>query len=112
MRKQLIEQSAHAVATQVRAVEDSIEAALMELAELQARLIRARCTAGVGVITGHEALEEIAGALNGLVSARGRIGQAHAALVTAKQHVPGLRTLSFGDGGECPPASAQLRSVG
>jgi hypothetical protein len=49
MRKQLIEQSAHAVATQVRAVEDSIEAALMELAELQARLIRARSTTGVAL---------------------------------------------------------------
>lgn len=112
MRKQIIEQSAHAVATQVRAVEDSIEAALMELAELQARMIRARTTAGVGIATGHEALEEVAAVLTGLVTARGRMGQAHAALVTARQQVPGLRTVSFGDGAECPPATAQLRAVG
>jgi hypothetical protein len=112
MRKQLIEQSAHAVATQVRAVEDSIEAALMELAELQARLIRARSTTGVGVATGHEALEEIAGALTGLVSARGRMGQAHQVLLEAKNSIPGLRTVAFGDGMECPPNTAQLRSVG
>lgn len=112
MRKQLIEQSAHAVATQVRAVEDSIEAALMELAELQSRMIRARCTAGVGVTTGHEALEEVAGALNGLVAARGRMGQAHAILREAKNKVPGLRTVAFGDGMECPPDTAQLRAVG
>jgi len=112
MRKQLIEQSAHAVATQIRAVEDSIEAALMELAELQTRLIRARSAAGVGVTTGHEAFEEIAGALQGLVSARGRMGQAHAALVVAKGKVPGLRTVAFGDGMECPPEVAQLRAVG
>lgn len=112
MRKQLIEQSAHSVATQVRAVEDSIEAALIELAELQARMIRARSTAGIGITTGHAALEEVAAALQGLVSARGRMGQAHAALVVAKEQVPGLRTVAFGDGMECPPNLAQLRAVG
>ena len=37
MRKQMIENAAYEVATQVRAVEDSIDAALAELAELQAR---------------------------------------------------------------------------
>ena len=112
MRKQLIEQSAHAVATQVRAVEDSIEAALMEIAELQSRLIRARSTAGVGINTGHDALEEVAGALQGLVAARGRMGQAHAALVVARGQVPGLRTVAFGDGMECPPEAARLQAVG
>ena len=35
MRKQMIENAAYEVATQVRAVEDSIEAALAEIAELQ-----------------------------------------------------------------------------
>jgi hypothetical protein len=52
MRKQMIQQSAHEVATQVRAVEDSIEAALIELAELQGRMIRARAVAGIGIGTG------------------------------------------------------------
>ena len=42
MRKQQIENAAYEVATQVRAVEDSIEAALAEIAELQARMVRAR----------------------------------------------------------------------
>ena len=36
MRKQMIENAAYEVATQVRAVEDSIDAALGEIAELQA----------------------------------------------------------------------------
>ena len=63
MRKQMIEQSAHQVASQVRAVEDSIEAALIELAELQSRMIRARAVSGVSIGTGHEALEQVAGAL-------------------------------------------------
>jgi hypothetical protein len=106
MRRHNIEQTAVDVAQQVRAVEDSIEAALIELAELQNRMIRARSVAGVGIATGHSALEHVAASLNGLVSARGGMAQCHAALVQAKQQVPGLRTVSFGDGQECPPITA------
>ncbi|MFC7536532.1 hypothetical protein ACFQPG_04030 [Sphingomonas sp. GCM10030256] len=113
MRKTMIEKSAFEVATQVRAVEDSIETALVEIAELQSRMIRARATAGVGIGTGHEALEQVANALHGLVTARGGMATAHARLVEARQKVPGLRTVSFGDAGECPDAQvAQLRVVG
>ena len=112
MRKQMIEKSAHEVATQVRAVEDSIEIALSELAELQSRFIRTRAIAGVGIATGHEALEQIAVALQSLVAARGGIANAHAALAEAKTRVPGLRTIAFGDGMECPKEKvAQLRAV-
>ena len=102
MRKQMIERSAHEVATQVRAVEDSIETALSELAELQSRFIRVRAVSGVGIATGHDALEQMAAALQSLVSARGGIANAHAALAEAKNRVPGLRTVAFGDGYECP----------
>lgn len=113
MRRQILEQTAMDVANQVRAVEDSIEAALIELAELQNRMIRARSVAGVGIRTGHEALEQVAVSLQGLVSARGGMANCHAALVEAKQQVPGLRTVAFGDGQECPPPGAlhQLRAV-
>ena len=111
MRKHMIQQSAHEVATQVRAVEDSIEAALIELAELQSRMIRARAVAGVGIGTGHEALEQVASALQGLVAARGGMASAHASLRQAKDQVPGLRAVGFGDGGECPPPSGFLRAV-
>jgi len=41
MRKQMIEDAAFDVATQVRAVEDSIETALVELAELQTKMVQA-----------------------------------------------------------------------
>ena len=114
MRRQQIETSAIEVANQVRAVEDSIEAALIELAELQLRMIRARSIAGVGMTTGHAALEQVATALNSLVTARGGMAACHTELLAAKQMVPGLRTVSFGDG-QCPPSSAelaQLRVVG
>lgn len=113
MRKHQIEQAAYEVATQVRAVEDTIDNALAEIAELQARMIRARAAAGVGVITGHSALEQLAAALQGLVTARGGIANCHAELKDAKAFVPGLRTVSFGDGDECPPPQAhtELRIV-
>ena len=111
MRKQQIETAAFEVATQVRAVEDCLEATLAEIAELQGRMIRARGIAGVGIATGQEALAEVANSLQALVSARGSIAAAHAALVDAKQRVPGLRTVAFGDGEECPPTKGQLAEL-
>lgn len=113
MRKHIVESAAFEVATQVRTVEDVIETALEEIAELQVRMIRARAAAGVATATGHGALQHLAAALQGLVSARGGMAGCHAELVDVKQHVPGLRTTSFGDAQECPPpkGAADLRIV-
>ena len=113
MRKHIVESAAFDVATQVRAVEDVIETALGEIAELQGRMIRARAAAGVATATGHSAFKHLADAVQALVSARGGMADCHGALVEAKQLVPGLRTVGFGDAQECPPASgaAGLRVV-
>ena len=112
MRKQIIEQAAFDVATQVRAVEDSIDAALAELAELQGKLVHARCVTGAAVATGHGAWEKLAGAIHALVGARGEMAGCHAALVEAKSEVPGLRTVAFGDVDNCPKtAVVDLRVV-
>jgi len=108
MRKQLIENAAFDVATQVRAVEDCIDATLIELAELQSRMARARGVMGVGVATGQEAFVQLGVTMQALVSARGTMGQCHGELASAKQFVPGLRTVSFGDGEECPPAQGAM----
>lgn len=113
MRKQQIEQAAFEVATQVRAVEDTIDIALAEIAELQARMVRVRTTAGIGIATGHGAFEQLSAALQGLVAARGGMANCHAELKEAKGFVPGLRTVSFGEGSECPPeeGAGRLRIV-
>ena len=113
MRKQLIETAAYEVATQVRAVEDAIEAALAELAELQGRMVRARATMGVSTATGHEAFEQLAVTMSSLVTARGGMANCHVTLKETTQFVPGLRTIGFGDAQECPPqqARADLRVV-
>jgi hypothetical protein len=113
MRKQMIENAAMEVATQVRAVEDAIETALAEIADLQGRMVRARTTMGVSTATGHEAFEQLAIALQSLVTARGGMAHCHMTLKETTQFVPGLRTIGFGDAQECPPqqARADLRVV-
>ena len=114
MRKQMIENAAFEVATQVRAVEDSIESALAEIAELQGRMVPTRATTGVAFTTSHAAFEQLATAVTSLVAARGGMANCHAALADTKQHIPGLRRVGFGDQGDCPEntrTSGQLRIV-
>ncbi|MFL6758556.1 hypothetical protein [Sphingomonas sp.] len=113
MRKHMIEDAAYEVATQVRAVEDSIDATLAEIAELQARMMRINSVAHVGPAPIHAALQELSAALGSLVSARGSVVGCHRQLAEAKQFVPGLRTVSWGDtDNDCPPsAQTELRIV-
>ena len=113
MRRQMIENAAFEVATQVRTVEDTIDAALAEIAELQSRMVRARSATGIGVLHSHDAFEKLAGTVQSLVAARGEMGNCHAALAGAKEQIPGLRTVAFGDGYECPKpeGAANLRVV-
>ena len=108
MRKQLIEDAAYEVATQVRAVENCIDATLTEIAELQSRVMHVNSVARVGPAPIHGALEELSAALRNLVAARGSIVACHGELVVAKEKVPGLRTVGFGDQGECPEKIARI----
>lgn len=109
MRKQMIQNAAHEVATQVRTVEDTIDTALAEMAELQARIMRIDAVAGVGYGVVHPTLQQLAAAVTGLVETRGAILECHKALADAQGMVPGLRTVATGDT-ECPDfATAQLR---
>ena len=107
MRKQMIENAAYEVATQARAVEDMIEAALIELAELQTKVIRVSSVAGVSYATLQECFERVAATTNDMVRARGTMAACHVAMAEAKQKIPGLRTVSWGDDGDCPPKTAQ-----
>jgi hypothetical protein len=113
MRRQMIEDAAYEVATQVRVVEDSIETALAELAELQARMVRARGATRANIVTSHAAFEQLAATTASLITARGGIGNCHVALAETKRTIPGLRTVAIGDN-ECPPPSGRvdLRVVG
>ncbi|MEO6360049.1 MAG: hypothetical protein ABIO43_05680 [Sphingomicrobium sp.] len=107
MRKQNIENAAYDVAIQIQTVENSIDSTLGDLAELQSKMVHARGVTGVGVATAHGAFEQLAATVQALVAARGGMVRCHAELVSAKQSVPGLRTVSFGDN-ECPPVKGQV----
>ncbi|WP_265564546.1 hypothetical protein [Sphingomicrobium arenosum] len=112
MRKHAIETAAFDVATQVREVEDQIEAALAAIAELQGRMIHARAVARIATATGHEAFEEVASSISALVTARGGMAKAHMILKDTQGLVPGLRATGFGEMAECPESgSADLRVV-
>ena len=112
MRKQMIENAAFEVATQIRTVEDGIDSLLAEAAELQARIMRANSVAHAGVGAVNPPLEQLAAAISGLVQTRGAIVACHSALVDAKGKVPGLRETSWGNGDDCPEfAKADLRIV-
>jgi hypothetical protein len=112
MRKQMIENAAFEVATQIRTVEDGIDTLIIEAAELQARIMRANSIAHAGVGAANPPLEQLAAAISGLVQTRGAIVACHSALVDAKGKVPGLRTVSWGDADDCPEmARADLRIV-
>jgi hypothetical protein len=108
MRKQIVQTAAYEVATQVRTVEESIDTALEEIAELQARIMRVDAVAGVGYGVIHPTLQKLASAVIGLVETRGAIVGCHEALSEAKGKVPGLRTVSWGDGEDCPPQTAEV----
>jgi hypothetical protein len=103
MRKKMIENAAYEVATQCRVVEESIDATLEQIAELQGRILRANSVATTGFATAQQSMMRLAETTQALVSARGAMAGCHAALAEARDHVPGLRTVSFGDGTECPP---------
>jgi hypothetical protein len=112
MRREMIEKSAYELATQVREVEDVIDAALAELAELQSRLVRTTGVTGIAHVRIQKAFDQLSATTGSLVAARGTIGNCHAALAEAKQFVPGLRAVAFGDGDPCPKfASNDLRIV-
>ena len=106
MRKQMIQDAAYEVATQVRLVEETIDEALAEIAELQARILKANSLAGVGFATVHPTLEQLVTAVTGLIATRGAMVGCHTALADAKSKVPGLRAVAIGDDGDCPPSSA------
>lgn len=107
MRKQMIENAVHDVATQVRAVEDTIEAALAELAELQARMVHARGITRAGIVTSHAAFEQLGATTSALIMARGSIANCHVALADTQRTIPGMRTVAIGDEGDCPPSTAR-----
>jgi hypothetical protein len=108
MRKQAIWNAVHEVGIKTRAVEDLIESALAELAELQSKLIQVSHTAGVSYSTLQESFEGVATTINDLVKVRGSMAQCHSTFVETKEKIPGVRTNSWGDPDPCFCAPSKI----
>ena len=77
-----------------------------------ARLVRTVGVTGIAHVRAQNAFDQLAQTTSNQIAARGAIGSCHVAMAEAKQFVPGLRTVGFGDADECPKfASNDLRIV-
>jgi hypothetical protein len=114
MRKEEIWDAAHEVAIHTRTAEGLIESTLVELAELQSKLVRVSDVAGVSYSTLQQSFEGVAATINEMVKVRGIMADCHRQFVEAKDFIPGLRTVAWGDGSpcKCVIARADLRVVG
>ena len=101
MRKQAIWNAVHEVGIHTRAVEDLIESTLVELAELQSKVVQVSNVAGVSYATLQDSFEGVSATINDLVKARGTMAHCHGVFLDAKENIPGVRTTSWGDGDPC-----------
>jgi hypothetical protein len=101
MRKQAIWDAVHEVGIHTRSVEGLIESALVELAELQSKLVQVSNVAGVSYSTLQESFEGLSATINDLVKVRGTMAQCHNVFVETKEKIPGIRTTSWGNGDPC-----------
>ena len=106
MRKQAIWDAVHEVGIHTRAAEGLIESALVELGELQSKLVRVSNVGGLSYSTLQDSFEALSATINDLVKVRGTMAQCHEVFVETKEKIPGVRTTSWGDGNPCCGALA------
>ena len=107
MRKQAVWNAVHEVGIHTRAVEDLIESALIELSQLQSKLVQVNSVAGVSYATLQESFEGVSATINELVKVRRTMAQCHQVFVETKEKIPGVRTTSWGDANPCCGTSSQ-----
>ena len=101
MRKEAIWNAVHEVGIHTRAVEGLIESALVELAELQSKLVQVSNVAGVPYSTLQESFEGVSATIADLVKVRSSMGRCHEVMVETKAKIPGVRPAKWGDGDPC-----------
>jgi len=106
MRRQAIWNAVHEVGIHTRAAESLIESTLVELSQLQSKLVEVSNVAGVPYSTLQESFEGLSKTISDLVKARGTMGHCHEVFVDTKEKIPGVRA-KWGDGDPCCPPMAQ-----
>lgn len=91
--------AAQKVAARLHPIERTIEAQIVDTAQLTIAMIQARKEARIPFMTGQAALEKVLATSAHLAAARRTIGEAHAELNTV-QHDIGLGQFAYGDTGE------------
>jgi len=106
-------QAAEKVATHLFAVEEGVDAAITRAVQFTAAMIEARAEANLSAVIGQAELALASRATQLMVEARQLIVDAHKQLAQTRVEI-GLREVSFGEQGECPPTVAEggnLRAV-
>jgi phosphoribosylaminoimidazole-succinocarboxamide synthase len=102
MRKEVRTRAATKVASQLIPTEAAIDDAVAQISALTTVMLSARVEAELSAVVGQQAFDHIGEATRMLFQARSHIVQAHHHLADTKIEI-GLRTVSLGDGTECPP---------
>src|SRR5947209_18101656 len=101
MRKEAIWNAVHEVGIHTRAVEDMIESALIELSELQSKVVQVSNVAGLSYTTLQESFEAVSATINDLVKVRRTMAECHEVFLETKEKIPGVRATSWGDPDPC-----------
>ena len=107
MRKQAVWNAVHEVGIHTRAVESLIESTLVELSELQSKLVQVNNVAGVSYSTLQESFEGVSATINDLVKVRSAMARCHDVFVETKEKIPGVRPTKWGDPDPCCGSFAQ-----
>ena len=100
MRNQRIV-AVHAVVPELKAAEQRIDDALIQMSKLTAVLIEARRDAGLAATFGHDAIEGAGSTFGTLMMARRQVVETHGRLDELKTRM-GLRTYAGGNTGDKP----------
>ncbi|MEQ8745043.1 hypothetical protein [Parasphingorhabdus sp.] len=108
MLNQRIE-AARPIAKKIHEVEKSLNLTMVQMGELMSSIASARLAPGTrfSLTAGMDASEKLIDAAAQTARSYREVVEAHAHLAEDREDA-GLRAVSWGDGLECPPASAEL----
>ena len=106
MRKTVRTRAAQQVANHLIPAEAALDEALSSVVRLIGTTIEARLDANLPVSCDHKAIIGMNKVVGLITQARTEIVEVHAELAIAKTQI-GLREVSFGAGGGCPPMRAE-----
>ena len=106
MRKIVRTRAAKQIADQLIPAETALDQALISVSRLIETSINARSDAQLPISCGHQAIKGMSSVINLITRAREEMVEVHADLAETKILI-GLREVSFGDSGGCPPVNAE-----